>query len=79
MALKIQRLTRSTSRKLGQGGFGRRRPMPTLAITHGTSISAMAMLTTTIRATITMCGWCEPDPKKMITDLMNHRVIDVNT
>lgn len=22
-----------------------------------------------------MCGWCEPDLKRMITDLMNRRII----
>lgn len=56
-------------------GFGRRRPMLAVAITHGTSISTMAMLATTLRATATMCGWCEPAPKRMITDFMNRRVI----
>lgn len=79
MALIIQRLTRGTSRKFSHIRFGRRRPMPTIAITHGASVSAMAMFTAALRAAAAMSGWCEPDTKRMIIDLMNRRISDVNT
>ena len=56
-------------------GFGRRHLLPAIAIERGTSVSLMAMLATAIRASTTLCGWCEPASKRMITDLMNRRVI----
>lgn len=58
-------------------GFCRRRPLPSVTIMHGSYLSTVVLLTASLRTltTIIMCGWYEPYLKRMITDLMNRRVI----